>query len=266
MNNQTISDDEHSDNATWVLNSAFVIITMQSGFGLLESGLVSKKNEVNIMMKNVADIIFGGISFWMLGYGFAFGNNEYSNSIIGLGDFFFDADNNVDGGWKFSKFFFQLTFVTTSTTIVSGALAERCKFTSYCLFSILNTFIYSIPAHWVFDDIGWLNKLGMVDFAGGGPVHLLGGITGLVGTLILKPRLNTTSSSSSNVNTIFGLFMLWWGWLGFNCGSSFGITGNKWIYVSKAATNTLSASIGGGIFSFSYCYFFNKKKYLVSVI
>ena len=108
MYNKSIIDNEHSDNATWVLNSAFVIITMQSGFGLLESGMVSKKNEVNIMMKNVSDIIFGGISFWILGYGLAFGNGEYSNSIIGYGDFFFDATDTIEGGWKFSKFFFSI--------------------------------------------------------------------------------------------------------------------------------------------------------------
>lgn len=266
MYNKSIIDNEHSDNATWVLNSAFVIITMQSGFGLLESGMVSKKNEVNIMMKNVSDIIFGGISFWILGYGLAFGNGEYSNSIIGYGDFFFDATDTIEGGWKFSKFFFQLTFVTTATTIVSGALAERCRFNAYCLFSVFNTFIYSIPAHWIFDDNGWLKQMGMIDFAGGGPVHLLGGITGLVGTILLKPRQNINPKESSQINTLFGLFMLWWGWLGFNCGSSFGITGDKWIYVSKAATNTLSASIGGGLYAFAHCYLFCNKKYLVSVI
>lgn len=267
MINNTINiNNEHSDNATWVLNSAFVIITMQSGFGLLESGLVSDKNDINIMMKNVSDIIFGGISFWIIGYGFAFGDSIYSNEILSFGNFFFDADDTIDGGWKFSKFFFQLTFVTTATTIVSGSLAERCKFSAYCLFSVLNTIIYCIPAHWVLDNRGWLNKLGVVDFAGCGPVHLLGGITGLIGTILLKPRQNINPKASSQVNTLLGLFMLWWGWLGFNCGSSFGITDNKWIYVSKAATNTLMASIGGGLYSYAYCYIFNNKKYTVSII
>ena len=89
MINNTINiNNEHSDNATWVLNSAFVIITMQSGFGLLESGLVSDKNDINIMMKNVSDIIFGGISFWIIGYGFAFGDSIYSNEILSFGNFF----------------------------------------------------------------------------------------------------------------------------------------------------------------------------------
>ena len=144
LNNKDIIND-HSDNATWILNSAFVIITMQSGFGLLESALVSSKNSVNIMMKNMSDVIFGGISFWLFGYGIAFGNSKFSNSIIGWGDFFFEEDINIEGGWHFAHYFFQLTFATIATTIVSGALAERCKFSAYCLFSIFNTFIYCIP-------------------------------------------------------------------------------------------------------------------------
>ena len=263
--NKTIIDD-HSDNATWILNSAFVIITMQSGFGLLESALVAPKNSVNIMMKNISDIIFGGISFWLFGYGLAFGSSKYSNSIIGIGDFFFEEEITVDGGWHFAHYFFQLTFATTATTIVSGALAERCKFCAYCLFSIFNTFIYCIPAHWVFDNKGWLNKLGVIDFAGAGPVHLLGGTTAIVGAYILKPRINRNTESNLLVNAILGLFLLWWGWLGFNCGSSYGITGNKWIYVAKAASTTLNASIGGGIGSFIYCHFKNNKIYDVTII
>ena len=131
--NKTIIDD-HSDNATWILNSAFVIITMQSGFGLLESSLVANKNSVNIMMKNMSDIIFGGISFWIFGYGLAFGSSKYSNSIFGIGDFFFEEDISIDGGWHFAHYFFQLTFATTATTIVSGSLAERCRFSAYCFF------------------------------------------------------------------------------------------------------------------------------------
>ena len=261
-----ILNEDDWDNATWILNSAFVIITMQSGFGLLESGFVNKKNRVNIMMKNVCDIIFGGLSFWMFGYAFCLGKSELSNSFIGFGDFFVEADLTRDSGWLYSKYFFHMTFATTATTIVSGALAERCKFNAYCLFSFLNTFIYSIPAHWVFDDNGWLNKMKVVDFAGAGPVHILGGCTGLMGAYILKPRNKINSKPSSYVNSILGLFMLWWGWLGFNCGSSFGITGKKWIYVSKAAITTVNSSIGGGLTGYFYCYFKLGKKYDIEII
>jgi Amt family ammonium transporter len=218
------------------------------------------------MKKNMSDVIFGGISFWLFGYGLAFGNSKLSNSIIGFGDFFFEEEINIEGGWHFAHYFFQLTFATTATTIVSGALAERCKFSAYCLFSIFNTFIYCIPAHWIFDSRGWLNKLGVIDFAGAGPVHLLGGTTALIGSYILKPRINKNYETNLLVNAILGLFLLWWGWLGFNCGSSYGITETKWIYVAKAASTTLNASIGGGISSFLYCHLKNKKIYDVPII
>jgi ammonia channel protein AmtB len=130
-----------------------VIITMQSGFGLLESGFVSKKNEINIMIKNVVDITLGGIMFWAFGYGLGFGQSEYANEFIGFGDFFFDVDTSPSDGWKSANYFFQLTFSTTATTIVSGALAERCRFRAYCLFALMNTLIYSVPAHWIFAEL-----------------------------------------------------------------------------------------------------------------
>ena len=266
-NTNTLSniDEGHWDDATWILNSAFVIITMQSGFGLLESGLVSRKNRVNIMMKNMFDIIFGGLSYWIFGFALTMGKNINEKSLFGTDNFFFEAGTDIDSGWEFSKYFFQLTFATTATTIVSGSLAERCKFSSYCIFSFFNTFIYSIPAHWIFHENGWLNKIGVNDFAGAGPVHVLGGMTGMIGSIILGKRIDPNNKPSSPNNAVLGLFMLWWGWLGFNCGSSFGITETKWIYVAKAASTTVNASIGGGIFGYFYCYF-KMSKYDISII
>ena len=121
-NDDTNQDDW--DNATWVLTSSFIIITMQSGFGLLESGMVSNKNQIHIMIKNMTDILFGGFTFWIFGYAFIFGDN--SNGFVSTKDFFTDKENNY--GWLFSNFFFQFTFSTTATTIVSGCLAERTNF------------------------------------------------------------------------------------------------------------------------------------------
>ena len=249
------------DNATWVLTSSFIIITMQSGFGLLESGMVSNKNQIHIMIKNMADILFGGFTFWVFGYAFIFGNN--SNGFISSTDFFTDKDNNY--GWLFSNFFFQFTFSTTATTIVSGCLAERTNFKAYMLFSMVNTFIYALPAHWVWNKNGWLKTMGVVDFAGCGPVHLVGGLTGLVGTLKLGPR-KVIEKPNSYMNSIFGLFMLWWGWLGFNCGSTLGITGEKCLYASKSAVTTVLSTVGGGIMSFIYCYFRYNNKYPIEVL
>ncbi|KAJ8029857.1 Ammonium transporter 1 member 3 [Holothuria leucospilota] len=141
---------------------------MQSGFGLLESGSASRKNEVNIMVKNAVDVLFGGISYWMFGFGFSFGKEQGSGPFIGIGYFFVDTGKNDDQlGHLFSLFFFQASFATTATTIVSGSMAERTKLETYILFSFLNTFIYCLPAHWIWSpEHGWLSKLGATDIAG----------------------------------------------------------------------------------------------------
>ncbi|XP_072051523.1 putative ammonium transporter 3 [Amphiura filiformis] len=205
-----------ADDATWVLTSAFIIFTMQSGFGLLESGSVSLKNEVNIMVKNAVDIFFGGLSYWMFGYGFSFGVGVYSNGFIGDGQFLVDSmahDEHL--GHLYAHFFFHASFSTTATTIVSGAMAERTKLEAYILFSFFNTFMYCVPCHWMWSTNGWLKQLGATDVAGASTVHLVGGVTGLVATLMLKPRLGILEqrikmrSMSSPTNALLGMFMLW---------------------------------------------------------
>ena len=241
--------NESWDNATWVLTSGFIIVTMQSGFGLLESGMVSAKNQTHIMVKNLVDIVFGGLTFWVCGYALIFG--EDSNGFAASTHFFTDQAN--DYGWLFSNWFFQFSFCATATTIVSGCLAERTRLPAYICFSLLNTLVYAPPAHWVWNRAGWLRQLGVVDFAGCGPVHLMGGVTGCIGTVMIGPRIRREPPSSL-VNAVFGLFMLWWGWLGFNCGSTLGITGDKWLYASKAAVTTVLSTIGGGVATFAYCH------------
>ncbi|XP_035222186.1 LOW QUALITY PROTEIN: putative ammonium transporter 3, partial [Stegodyphus dumicola] len=220
------------------------------GFGLLESGAVSKKNEVNILMKNAVDVVLGGLSYWMFGYGLQYGQGPGTSAFFGVGSFMVDADN--DGG-VFATFIFQLSFATTATTIVSGAMAERADFNAYIVFSFLNTITYCIPAGWMWGEHGFLKKLGAIDFAGSCAVHLTGGASALVAALLLKPRLHRYDQGTSSLamgdpgNAIIGMFTLWWGWLVFNTGSSFGITGNKWQYSGRAAINTINASLGGGM-------------------
>lgn len=259
-----------SGDATWILTSAFIIFTMQSGFGLLEAGMVSRKNEANIMVKNAVDVVYGGLSYWLFGFALSFGKGEQRNSFCGLGYFLTDADDG-EMGHVFSKYFFQLSFATTATTIVSGAMAERTSLKAYTLYSFLNTLTYCIPAFWVWDDSGWLRKMGAVDVAGSGAVHLVGGVSGLVATIMLKPRIGRFDENSpskqmaSPTNVMLGTFMLWWGWLGFNCGSTFGISGKKWILASRSAVVTINGSIGGGILGMLYSYIFFKKKLDISI-
>ena len=151
-------------------------------------GSVSVKNECNIMIKNAADVIFGSLGYWLCGFAFSYGNDpKWANEFTGFGYFLTD-DNTDDFGFLYAKYFFQLSFATTATTIVSGAMAERTNLKAYMLFSFLNFLSYVFPAHWIWDDNGFLHKLGVVDVAGCGPVHLVGGVSAIVATIMLKPR------------------------------------------------------------------------------
>ncbi|KAJ8029859.1 Ammonium transporter 1 member 3 [Holothuria leucospilota] len=139
---------------------------MQSGFGLLESGSVSCRNEVNIMIKNTVDVVFGGLTYWMFGFGISIWVEGESNQFMGVSNFFLDADSEVSGQ-LFSLFFFQTSFATTATTIVSGSMAERTKLEAYILFSIFNTLIYCFPSHWLWrTPESWFHQIGAVDLAG----------------------------------------------------------------------------------------------------
>uniref|UniRef100_A0A7R9ZE92 Ammonium transporter AmtB-like domain-containing protein n=1 Tax=Pseudictyota dubia TaxID=2749911 RepID=A0A7R9ZE92_9STRA len=260
---QQLSEDEingdHADDATWILSASFIILTMQSGFGLLEMGSAAAGNEVNIMMKNAADVIFGSLAYYFLGYGISFG--QPSIPFMGLGDFAPDgADMESESGLLYSRYIFQLSFAATATTIVSGMVAMRMRFFVYCLFSFVAIIAYAFVAHWAWASDGWLRTMGAYDFAGAGVVHLFGGTNGLVAIYFLGPRrgrFDGTRPKSdfrpvSQSSMLFGLFMLWWGWIGFNCGSTFGITGDKWIVATRAAITTVSSTGAGGAAAMAY--------------
>ena len=226
--------------------------------------MVSKKNETNIMVKNALDVIFGGLSYWMFGFAFSRGESEEPNSFSGTANFFADASQSRMGS-VFALYFFQASFATTATTIVSGAVAERANLQAYMVFSFTNTLTFCFPAYWVWGNHGWLKKLGVIDVGGASPVHLVGGVAGLVGTIMLKPRRNKFTGvglkqkMASPTNVLLGMFMLWWGWLGFNCGSTFGVSGGKWKLASRSAVCTLNASIGGGIFAHLFSVLYLKR-------
>ena len=170
------------------------------------------------MVKNAVDVVFGGLSYWAFGFALSFGNQPGTNPFCGFGYFFVDTTTD-EMGILFSTYVFQLSFATTATTIVSGAMAERTKLISYIIFSFMNTICYCIPAHWEWASDGFLRTLGVVDIAGSGAVHVVGGISALIATIILKPRLGRFYEGMKRdenplpmgnpANTLIGMFMLW---------------------------------------------------------
>ncbi|KAH9368933.1 hypothetical protein HPB48_007073 [Haemaphysalis longicornis] len=252
-NETNFDNKEDANDVVWILTSSFLIFTMQSGYGLLESGFVSRKNEVNILVKNATTVLFGGLVFWVCGYGIGF--DPMKNPFFSMGQFFTSA-NESNMGQRYSRFVFQLAYATTSTTLVSGAMAERTRFTSYCLFSMLATVVYCVPAGWLWNRGGFLARMGAVDIGGSGVVHLLGGCVGLVAAVVLGPRLGRYDAGTAPLplgnptNALLGLFMLWWGWLGFSAGSTMGIVRNKWKYSARSFLYMILLMCGFSFFSF----------------
>ncbi|CAK5034783.1 unnamed protein product [Meloidogyne enterolobii] len=174
--------------------------------------------------------------------------------IKGIGYFFYNPDEAgqaSDQAWHYARFFFQMSFATTTSTIVSAAMAERIRLKPYIVITYLMTLVHSITAHWVWSEDGFLHQLEVVDAAGCSVVHLVGGVSGLAATLYLKPRQarfgeRGSAHMSNPTNALLGTFMLWWGWLAFNTGSTLGVAYNRWRLASRSAMVTLLSSIGGG--------------------
>jgi len=212
--------------SVWFLIGACLVFFMQGGFAILESGLTRAKNTGNIIMKNMMDFCLGTIAFVFLGAGLLLGEDAFAG-LVGIPTLgiFTDWAN-----YDWSGFFFNLVFCATAATIVSGAMAERTKFKSYCLYSIIiSLVVYPIEAHWVWGPDGWLTAKGYIDFAGSSVIHMVGGITSLIGAAILGPRLGkyrTDAKSGKKVATAIpghsiimaalGCFLLWFCWYGFN--------------------------------------------------
>jgi Amt family ammonium transporter len=248
----------------WVLFTAFLVFFMNLGFAMVESGLCRAKNSVNILAKNFIVFAVASLSFWFIGWGLMFGNGS---PFAGLEGLFFagGADNspamgeaykgaytalNWTGVPMWAKFFFQLVFAGTAATIVSGAVAERIKFHSFIFFSfILVGIMYPLTGHWIWGG-GWLQSLGMFDFAGSTVVHSVGGWSALAGVILLGSRLGKYRADGS-VNPIFGHNMsmvtlgglvLWFGWFGFNPGSTMGVGDGSAIAHIAVTTNTAAAA------------------------
>jgi Amt family ammonium transporter len=229
---------------------------MQPGFALVEAGFTRSKNTANILMKNLLDFSIGSITYWLIGYSIMYGD-----SIAGLfgnpsTSFAFNvAEDSYGAGYSdFSDLMFQTVFAATAATIVSGAMAERTKFNAYLVFSLVITLIiYPVSGHWTWGG-GWLSELGFIDFAGSTIVHSVGAWVGLAGAATLGPRIgkyiNGKAKAIPGHNLAFGalgVFILWFGWFGFNPGSELAATGGSTSAIAKVALTTNLSAAGGAV-------------------
>ncbi|MFU2208530.1 ammonium transporter [Solidesulfovibrio sp. C21] len=223
-------------NTVWTLVAATLVMFMQAGFAMVETGLTRAKNAGNILMKNMFDFAAGSIAFFLFGYALMFGNDI--GGFIGFSNFgLADATTATpDGLWSYTYWFFQCVFAATAVTIVSGAIAERTKFISYLFLSFAVTaVIYPVSGHWIWGG-GWLSKFDapMIDFAGSTVVHSVGGWIALAGAMLMGPRIGkytpdgvSRAIQGHNLPLVaLGVFILWFGWFGFNPGSTTAATGN----------------------------------------
>lgn len=235
----------------WVLIGAFLVFSMQPGFAMVETGFTRAKNAANIVMKNVMDMSLGSIIFWVLGFGLMFGADM--GGFVGTPDFFVTGDYGA--AYPSPAFFiFQTMFCATAATIVSGAMAERTNFLVYCIYSVLiSAVVYPISGHWIWGG-GWLAEMGFHDFAGSTAVHMVGGVAALVGAKMIGARIGKYNADGS-VNAIpghsiplgaLGVFLLWFGWFGFNGASTVCASGDD-VLVSMGSifvTTNMAAAAG----------------------
>jgi len=263
----------------WVLICGILVFFMQAGFSMLEAGCVSSKNVQNILYKNLMDACIGAISFWFIGYGLAYGNSK--DGIFIGGSNFFANEENVDpssedyDGLGYHSFFFQWAFAATAATIVSGAVAERTKLSAYFVYSIfLTAFVYPVVVHWVWDSEGWLcawkadgkkfmsdseASNGLIDFAGSGVVHMVGGFSGLMGAIAVGPRLGRFTEERDAAGNVIvheehnkllaslGVCILWFGWYGFNGGSTLMVSDGYAALAAKVCVTTTLAAASAAI-------------------
>jgi len=237
-------------NTVWTLIAAFLVFFMQAGFAMVETGFTRAKNAANIMMKNLMDFSVGSIAYWLIGFGIMFGTSAWG--LFGKDGFFLSSGDpsTGEGLWQFAFWMFQTVFAATAATIVSGAMAERTKFSAYLWYSVFITaLIYPVVGHWIWGG-GWLSAKGMIDFAGSTVVHSVGGWAALAGAILLGPRLGKYNKDGSsraipghNIPlAALGVFILWFGWFGFNAGST--TAGTNLSIATIAVTTNLAAAAG----------------------
>jgi len=248
----TISVEQLSQglDTVWVLLGAFLVFFMQAGFGMVEAGFIRAKNACNILTKNFLDFCMASLGFFLIGYGLMFGDG---NGVIGLKGWCLAGLEPTAGGVPLYAFWlFQAAFCGAAATIVAGGMAERMKFPAYLIYSFLiSAVVYPIVGHWVWGG-GWLSNTGFADFAGSTVVHTVGGFAALIGTSILRPREGkygldgkpAALAGHSIPLASLGVFILWFGWFGFNAGSTLSVGDGQ--LIGRVAINTnLAAALGG---------------------
>ncbi|WP_445725561.1 ammonium transporter [Flavobacterium sp.] len=261
----TAAIDNHHEiiqsiDTVWVALCGAIIFLMEGGFALLEAGFVRSKNAMSIIGKVMIDISFGGLAFYTVGFGIAYGASN--------GWFAFDygiMEGDLGLGLTVSNnlfWFIQLGFAIASISIVSGAVAERMKVWPYVLFVVIFcAFMYPLAANWVWNPNGWLAQRGFNDFAGSAAVHAMGGFAALAAAIVLGPRIGKYVNGEliaipgHNLPlAAIGGFILWFGWFGFNPGSTLAAVGN-WELIGTVVVNTFLASAAGGVATMIYTYF-----------
>jgi len=242
-------------NFVWTLVAAFLVFFMQAGFAMVETGFTRAKSSINIMMKNMMDFAVGSLAYWAVGFGLMFGA---TNGLFGTDGFFLSDFAKNHDPWLYAFWMFQVVFAATAATIVSGAMAERTKFIGYLIYSaIISLLIYPVFGSWAWGSLfhggGWLEHLGFIDFAGSTVVHSVGGWAALAGAIVLGPRMGKytkdgkpTAIPGHNIPlAALGVFILWFGWFGFNAGS----TTTADTSIALIAVNTNLAAAAGAVFA-----------------
>jgi Amt family ammonium transporter len=262
----TVADVQRHADFVWTLVAAFLVFLMQAGFAMVETGLTRAKNAVNICMKNLMDFSVGSLAFWLVGFAIMFGVNPtglFGTTGFALSDFVTAKDP-----WLFAFWLFQVVFAATAATIVSGAMAERTKFGAYLLYSVfISALVYPVFGSWAWGGLyqggGWLEKLGFIDFAGSTVVHSVGGWAALAGTMVLGPRLGRYGPDGKAraipghnlVYATLGVFLLWFGWFGFNPGSTTAANTD----IALIAVNTNLAAAAGAVGAMLTAWLYLKK-------
>ena len=252
----SLADIEKAVDTVWVVAAGALVFLMHLGFTILEAGFTRMKNAANICAKNMMNMAVGLIAYWAVGFPFMFGDG---NTFLGYSGWFLSV-NDTGAAGSFSsldwagldmsaKWFFQVVFASTAATIVSGAMAERTKFLGYIFYVVaLTAFIYPVVGHWVWGG-GWLGDIEFMDFAGSTVVHTVGGVAAFVGAAVVGPRIGKYTNGRLNVLpghsmtlAIAGVLVLWFGWFGFNAGSTMKAAGVD--FAAIILTTNLAAAAG----------------------